>query len=206
MSSLTPRKAAVIDGMQYWVDQFGGLGSIADGGHSRCPGHNSTVDIMAYEYGQWTRRTRKGMREAHRMVLNVQLHSWLQPNGRRAPAPGSDPSSPWTNSHWPSEGWVGRHSRRPEAQLDGRFVRPMGWRRGGGVALEGSDAVAGEPNEGRAGPARANHKVRCTPSTGQELGLYKRAFRDVMEPYSIPEPGSEPASRTGPQARGLLLR
>ena len=28
------------------------------------------------------------------------------------------PSRLWTNSHWPSKGWVGRDSRRPEAQLD----------------------------------------------------------------------------------------
>ncbi len=33
---------------------------------------------------------------------------------------------------------------------------------------------------------------KCTPSTGQELGLYKRESRDVMEPYCAPALGPKP--------------
>ncbi len=42
---------------------------------------------------------------------------------------------------------------------------------------------------------------KCTPSTGQGLGLYKRESRDVMERYCAPAPGSKPGLPDGPPGR-----
>ena len=46
-TSFTLKKAEVIDGMQYWVDDFGGLGRIADGLPFRVDGEDSSIWIRA---------------------------------------------------------------------------------------------------------------------------------------------------------------